>query len=75
MSGATVDGTFCEYAVAFTDYVTPIPDSLDSAEAAAIMCAVCALVLSVGGDPKLIVATRIGYHRLQRASAEWYSHW
>lgn len=48
MSGATVDGTFCEYAVAFTDYVTPIPDSLDSAEAAAIMCAVCALVLSVG---------------------------
>lgn len=48
MCGASVDGTFCEYAVAYTDYVTPIPDGLDSAEATAIMCAVRALELSVG---------------------------
>ena len=41
MSGCTVDGTFCEYAVAYTDCVTRIPEGLSSAEAASIMCAVC----------------------------------
>ena len=39
-TGSTVDGTFCEYAVSFVDYVTPIPDNLASADAAALMCAV-----------------------------------
>ncbi|KAI6024234.1 mannitol-1-phosphate dehydrogenase MPDH1 [Pisolithus marmoratus] len=37
--GFTVDGSFAEYAVAWTDYVTPIPDSLDSAAATPLMCA------------------------------------
>lgn len=39
-SGSTVDGTFCEYAVAAVDYVVPIPDSLSDPEAAPLMCAV-----------------------------------
>ncbi|KAH7923400.1 GroES-like protein [Leucogyrophana mollusca] len=37
--GYTVDGTFAEYVVAWVDYVTPIPDTLDSAAATAILCA------------------------------------
>ncbi|KIM61842.1 hypothetical protein SCLCIDRAFT_1215659 [Scleroderma citrinum Foug A] len=37
--GFTVDGTFAEYAVSWTNYVTPIPDSLDSATAAPFLCA------------------------------------
>ena len=41
MSGCTVDGTFCEYAVAYTDCVTRIPEGPSNAEAASIMCAVC----------------------------------
>ena len=39
-SGGNFDGTFREYAVAYTDFVTPIPEGLESAEAAAFMCAV-----------------------------------
>ncbi|KAL5512791.1 hypothetical protein ACEPAG_3057 [Sanghuangporus baumii] len=38
-SGATVDGTFCEFTVASVDFVVPIPDALTDAEAAPIMCA------------------------------------
>ncbi|EJC98054.1 mannitol-1-phosphate dehydrogenase [Fomitiporia mediterranea MF3/22] len=37
--GNDVDGTFCEYAVAYVDFVTPIPNEVDSSDAAAIMCA------------------------------------
>ncbi|EGN96485.1 hypothetical protein SERLA73DRAFT_186238 [Serpula lacrymans var. lacrymans S7.3] len=37
--GFTFDGTFCEYAVAWVDYVTSIPKSIDSATATAILCA------------------------------------
>ncbi|OCF40692.1 alcohol dehydrogenase, propanol-preferring [Kwoniella heveanensis CBS 569] len=39
LSGYTVDGTFSEYVVSFTNHVTPIPDELDSAGAASILCA------------------------------------
>ncbi|KIJ63449.1 hypothetical protein HYDPIDRAFT_92762 [Hydnomerulius pinastri MD-312] len=37
--GYTVDGTFTEYAIAWTDYVTPVPESLDGAAATSILCA------------------------------------
>ncbi|THU93242.1 GroES-like protein [Dendrothele bispora CBS 962.96] len=37
--GCTVNGTWTEYAVAWTDYVTPIPEGLDSAAATPILCA------------------------------------
>ncbi|KAH8101648.1 mannitol-1-phosphate dehydrogenase [Phellopilus nigrolimitatus] len=37
--GNDYDGTFCEYAVAYIAYVTPIPEALESSAAAAIMCA------------------------------------
>jgi propanol-preferring alcohol dehydrogenase len=37
--GYTVDGTFAEYAIGWTYYVTPIPKSLDSAAATSILCA------------------------------------
>ncbi|KAL0580049.1 hypothetical protein V5O48_001984 [Marasmius crinis-equi] len=37
--GHILDGTFAEYAVSFTDYVTPIPEGLDPAEAAPLLCA------------------------------------
>ncbi|KAG6867111.1 hypothetical protein C0993_006659 [Termitomyces sp. T159_Od127] len=37
--GFTVNGTFAEYAVSYVDYVTPIPDGLDSAAAAPFLCA------------------------------------
>lgn len=37
--GFTVDGSFAEYAVAWTDYVTPIPDSVDSAAVTPFLCA------------------------------------
>ncbi|PCH36972.1 mannitol-1-phosphate dehydrogenase MPDH1 [Wolfiporia cocos MD-104 SS10] len=39
ISGYHVDGTFAEYMVAFTDHLIPIPDGLDSAAAAPILCA------------------------------------
>ncbi|KAI0819392.1 GroES-like protein [Trametes gibbosa] len=38
-SGFTVDGTFSQYVVSWVTHVTPIPDALDSAEAASILCA------------------------------------
>ncbi|KAG7086267.1 hypothetical protein E1B28_002234 [Marasmius oreades] len=37
--GCLIHGTFQEYAVSYTDYVTPIPDNLDGAEAAPLLCA------------------------------------
>ncbi|KAK7458841.1 Alcohol dehydrogenase, variant 2 [Stygiomarasmius scandens] len=37
--GCSVDGTWADYVVAWTDYVTPIPASLDSAAATPILCA------------------------------------
>ncbi|KAF9266013.1 GroES-like protein [Marasmius fiardii PR-910] len=37
--GMLMHGTFQEYAVSYTDYVTPIPEGLDSAEAAPLLCA------------------------------------
>ncbi|KAG6905422.1 hypothetical protein DXG01_002808 [Tephrocybe rancida] len=37
--GFSVPGTFAEYAVSYTKYVTPIPDELDSAAATPILCA------------------------------------
>ncbi|KJA19698.1 hypothetical protein HYPSUDRAFT_44081 [Hypholoma sublateritium FD-334 SS-4] len=37
--GLKLDGTFQEYAVSFTSYVTPIPEGLDGAFAAPILCA------------------------------------
>jgi propanol-preferring alcohol dehydrogenase len=39
LSGFTVDGTFSEYVVSWVYHVTPIPDNLESAEAASILCA------------------------------------
>ncbi|PFH49871.1 hypothetical protein AMATHDRAFT_62258 [Amanita thiersii Skay4041] len=38
-SGFTVDGTFSEYVVSWVHHVTPIPDNLESTEAASILCA------------------------------------
>ncbi|KAH0830125.1 mannitol-1-phosphate dehydrogenase MPDH1 [Lanmaoa asiatica] len=37
--GFTTDGTFAEYTVAWTYYVTPLPESLGSAAATPILCA------------------------------------
>ncbi|KAF8077555.1 mannitol-1-phosphate dehydrogenase M1PDH1 [Lyophyllum atratum] len=37
--GFTVQGTFAEYVVSYINYVTPIPDGLDSAAATPILCA------------------------------------
>ncbi|KAJ7221366.1 chaperonin 10-like protein [Mycena pura] len=37
--GYKVDGTFADYAVSYVDYVTPIPESLDSAAATPLLCA------------------------------------
>ena len=39
-SGIRIDGTFCEYTVAYVKHVVHIPDRLDSPSAAVIMCAV-----------------------------------
>lgn len=39
MHGFTVDGSFAEYAVAWADYVTPIPDSVHSAAVTPFLCA------------------------------------
>ncbi|KAK7040392.1 hypothetical protein VNI00_009869 [Paramarasmius palmivorus] len=36
--GFTDHGTFAEYVVSFTDYVTPIPETLESAAATPILC-------------------------------------
>ncbi|KAH0583421.1 hypothetical protein H2248_009050 [Termitomyces sp. 'cryptogamus'] len=37
--GFTVHGTFAQYVVSWVNYVTPIPDNLDSAAAAPFLCA------------------------------------
>ncbi|KAF9262435.1 NAD(P)-binding protein [Marasmius fiardii PR-910] len=37
--GLIMHGTFQEYAVSYTDYVTPIPEGLDVAEATPLLCA------------------------------------
>ncbi|KAJ7445254.1 chaperonin 10-like protein [Mycena latifolia] len=37
--GYGVDGSFADYAVSYVDYVTPIPESLDSAAATPLLCA------------------------------------
>ncbi|KLO13334.1 mannitol-1-phosphate dehydrogenase [Schizopora paradoxa] len=39
LSGYTVDGTFSQYVVSFVHHVTKIPESIDSASAASILCA------------------------------------
>ncbi|KAI5123358.1 hypothetical protein M0805_001779 [Coniferiporia weirii] len=39
LSGYTVDGTFSQYVVSFVHHVTPIPDGIDSAGAASVLCA------------------------------------
>ncbi|THH17033.1 hypothetical protein EW146_g3705 [Bondarzewia mesenterica] len=39
ISGHTVNGTFCEYMVAWMDHVVPIPDAMKSQDAAPILCA------------------------------------
>ncbi|KAI0052104.1 GroES-like protein [Auriscalpium vulgare] len=39
LSGYTVDGTFAQYVVSYVKHVTPIPDALESTEAASILCA------------------------------------
>ncbi|KAI0260290.1 GroES-like protein [Gloeopeniophorella convolvens] len=39
LSGYTVDGTFSQYVVSYVSHVTPIPEKLDSAEAASFLCA------------------------------------
>ncbi|KAI0792334.1 GroES-like protein [Abortiporus biennis] len=38
-SGFTVDGTFSQYVVSWVSHVTPIPENLESSEAASILCA------------------------------------
>ncbi|GJE85049.1 zinc-dependent alcohol dehydrogenase [Phanerochaete sordida] len=38
-SGFTVDGTFSQYVLSYVRHVTPIPENMDSAEAASILCA------------------------------------
>jgi len=38
-SGFTTDGTFSQYVVSWVTHVTPIPESMDSYEAASILCA------------------------------------
>jgi len=37
--GFRVDGSFADYALSYVDYVTPIPDNLDSAAATPLLCA------------------------------------
>ncbi|PCH35294.1 GroES-like protein [Wolfiporia cocos MD-104 SS10] len=39
LSGFTTDGTFSQYVVSWVSHVTPIPASLDSFEAASVLCA------------------------------------
>jgi propanol-preferring alcohol dehydrogenase len=39
LSGFNVDGTFSQYVVSYIHHVTPIPDGMDSADAAPILCA------------------------------------
>ncbi|KII89538.1 hypothetical protein PLICRDRAFT_610249 [Plicaturopsis crispa FD-325 SS-3] len=37
--GYSIDGVFAEYVVSYLDYVTPIPENLDSLSATAVLCA------------------------------------
>ncbi|GJE85047.1 GroES-like protein [Phanerochaete sordida] len=37
-SGFTVDGTFSQHVLSYVRHVTPIPENMDSAEAASILC-------------------------------------
>ncbi|KAJ7183000.1 chaperonin 10-like protein [Mycena crocata] len=37
--GYGIDGSFADYALSYVDYVTPIPESLDSAAATPLLCA------------------------------------
>ncbi|KAK7036067.1 mannitol-1-phosphate dehydrogenase [Favolaschia claudopus] len=37
--GYSVDGSFSDYALSYVDYVTPIPEALDSAAATPLLCA------------------------------------
>jgi propanol-preferring alcohol dehydrogenase len=39
LSGFNVDGTFSQYVVSYVNHVTPIPEGIESAEAASILCA------------------------------------
>ncbi|KAF8491383.1 GroES-like protein [Russula emetica] len=39
LSGYTIDGTFSQYVVSYVAHVTPIPENLDSNEAASFLCA------------------------------------
>ncbi|KAF9446237.1 mannitol-1-phosphate dehydrogenase [Macrolepiota fuliginosa MF-IS2] len=39
LSGYTVDGTFQQYVVSYVNCVTPIPDGIESASAASLLCA------------------------------------
>jgi len=39
LSGFNVDGTFAQYVVSYVHHVTPIPDGIESADAAPILCA------------------------------------
>jgi propanol-preferring alcohol dehydrogenase len=39
LSGFNVDGTFAQYVVSYVHHVTPIPDGIESAAAAPILCA------------------------------------
>jgi alcohol dehydrogenase, propanol-preferring len=39
LSGFTVDGTFQQYVVSYVNHVTKIPDGIESAAAASILCA------------------------------------
>ncbi|KAI0064343.1 GroES-like protein [Artomyces pyxidatus] len=39
LSGYTVDGTFSQYVVSYVSHVTPIPENIESTEAASILCA------------------------------------
>jgi len=39
LSGFTTDGTFSQYVVSWVSHVTPIPENMDSFEAASILCA------------------------------------
>jgi alcohol dehydrogenase, propanol-preferring len=38
-NGCSVNGTWADYVVGWTDYVQPIPESLESAAATPILCA------------------------------------
>lgn len=66
-SGFTVDGTFSQYVVSWVTHVTPIPENLDSAEAASILCAVSHVdSVRIPGGQSYLHATITGCHCLPR---------